>query len=90
MAEEHSFEVHRKTAGYLKAKEELLDKMAKWGGVIRKMPGAEEDPAKRRVELQRQAAEMLAKRADFEVKIAEPEQSEITDDDLPDIFKVPF
>lgn len=69
MAEEHSFETHRKTEGYLKAKEALLDKMAKWGGLVRKMPGAEDDPAKRRAQLQQQARELASKRADFEVKI---------------------
>lgn len=69
MAEEHSFEAHKKTEGYLKAKEALLDKMAKWGGLVRKMPGAEDDPARRRAELQQQARELASKRADFEVKI---------------------
>jgi len=84
MAEEHSFEAHRKTPAYLEAKERLLAKLARWGGVVRKMPEVEDDPAKRRAELQQQARELAAKRADFEVKIENSDaEPEITDDDIP-------
>lgn len=76
MADEHSFEAHRQTAAYQEAKEKLLAKLARWGGVVRKMPGAEEDPAKRRAELQKQAAELARRKA-------EPAPVEISDDDIP-------
>lgn len=93
MAQEHSFEEHRKTQGYLEAKERMLDKMAQWGGVIRKMPGVEENPAKRRAELQQQAREIKEKHVstlpssplvaeDFKVTPENP----ITDNDLPASF----
>jgi hypothetical protein len=68
MADEHSFEAHKQTAAYQEAKERLLAKLARWGGVVRKMPGVEEDPAKRRAELQRQAAGLAAKRDDHGIE----------------------
>jgi hypothetical protein len=77
MAEEHSFEAHIKTKAYQEAKERFLAKLARWGGVIRKIPGAEDDPVKRRAELQQQARELAAKKA--RVEPIEP----ITDNDIP-------
>jgi hypothetical protein len=89
MRADPKFEEHRNTKGWQEAKERMLDAFARWGGIQRKLFDPVDLP-KRRAELAKQARELAAKRPDFEVKIAEPEQSEITDDDLPDIFKVPF
>lgn len=67
---------HKKTPGYIKAKESLLDKLAQWGGIQRKLFDPVDLP-KRRAELQRQAAELAKRRA-------EPEAPDIiTDDDIP-------
>jgi len=70
-----TFAEHIKTKAYQEAKERLLDKLAKWGGIQRKLFDPVDLP-KRRAELQRQAQELARRKA-------EPAPVEITDDDVP-------
>ena len=69
---------HKKTPGYQKAKDELLDKLAQWGGIQRKLFDPVDLP-KRRAELQRQAAELAQKKQ----AALEPDPNILTDDDIP-------
>jgi len=96
-----TYEEHIKTPEYAKAKADMEATLVRVFGYIGKgkvyyqpksipQNPTQQSMNERAMKLRAQARELVAKRGDFEIKIAEPEQSEITDDDLPDIFKVPF